>query len=1331
MELFSKLSAIVKDSDELSLSDEETPRKSPAGSMKRKHRKTPSFGALIVNQPSELEYTPNHKDSLEIDTNNFDFFPIPAGEQATTSPDLQYEELRLQLSSLNPQEQAKLLCSLLEAAVFLKRNLSAEDAADGREGIIPAFKYVSKSLKQVGPPCDVFQPLINSGLIDFLLEVISTFVEDRDWEVVSSCMQLLLEIDTKMASLDSKTVTQTWPSSTLQVVVNALAFEGSPSSIQRPGLLLLGNLAGTIDPPMDSIQSLSRYLMNSRDVQIVDAACYALAQLTLSHRWANQMFLAIPHALEALLETLDRFSSCRRLLESVAATLTQICSNVGDEARLKIGATGGVQPLTASLMKHAHDVQLASYLLRALGQLALTKLNYQVLLANEEEYSWGLIIETISMSLPQWKSNAHIHVLAFRVVGAVLVTLLGISSQIYDVSKKHELVHRIMKELFLPNLRDCIETFDVDSISVVVGAIDLWKRTRSVWDFDPPGNIAMVLPELLEIGDWLEISRTKGKKSGDSILALILTCCTDMMSNEAESELAARYLQSLKNVLTGTWSSDALFDAALQATQALQLSFPIALSLYVSVIQQHAQSTLVIEKMIPLFNDLVGSDDRKCIDVAAVITVPIQSMIESHIDNGSIMESIVHLLCRVSDIPAATLHLGLPIADALLALLQHALISDAILISTCINSVIVLDAIASNDYSGTTSSHLVSVEASSIVQDLATQRSKEVPGPLLMKVTDSFVTNLHRRMESKQRLLVRDHLKDSTTSRAVQIAQGAASPRWSRRNSQNELNPEPCSPSVDWDSWLSASLASKELRSHPEVKRLLKLPRKSGDRARLWQHASGADELRARFPTDYYQSLVAIYERHGAPNQEEILKDIRRTLPAHPFFQTDAGIKTLERVLSSYCLRNAETVGYCQSTNLLCGVLLTQMDEESAFWVLCCLIEERVGYYCKSMCSLLVDRRVLNDMVCYYEPELDAFMKDHCVDISSFTTSWFLCLFIDSPFPFEDALVIWDYLLVYGDQVIFLVGLSILSRCKNTILGLETESEVLSYCLHGIRNDLPQIETVLQDLKFVAEDKIVMLRHLHKENVIEEHRRLSTSAIISLEKNWDLDEVVLQELWNKFLQPDPWQVLLHGGHSTVQCFQQAFRDAVFSKEEQEAWLGYGILSGVFERLFKVIDLNSTGLISFEEYLLGVQVFEAEHEEEKITLCFHFLDVDEDGTLTREELSKGLYMIQHMYEEHEAAVTKVDEFVDWIYDYSSSCPISPSMRSRRSSFSIDTETMQTESSRSNSNNTVFLLPPLPPTSTSQDHLNFSEFAHIISYHEASCKFFRIVPKKQRK
>lgn len=87
----------------------------------------------------------------------------------------------------------------------------------------------------------------------------------------------------------------------------------------------------------------------------------------------------------------------------------------------------------------------------------------------------------------------------------------------------------------------------------------------------------------------------------------------------------------------------------------------------------------------------------------------------------------------------------------------------------------------------------------------------------------------------------------------------------------------------------------------------------------VWSHCdfgpAGAVNDMATHP-GYYTELVEQSLGTSTLATDEIERDLHRSLPEHPAFQSDTGISALRRVLTAYAYRNPK-IGYCQVCEFL------------------------------------------------------------------------------------------------------------------------------------------------------------------------------------------------------------------------------------------------------------------------------------------------------------------------------------------------------------------------------------------------------------------------------
>ncbi|XP_058239592.1 TBC1 domain family member 8B isoform X10 [Hemibagrus wyckioides] len=233
-------------------------------------------------------------------------------------------------------------------------------------------------------------------------------------------------------------------------------------------------------------------------------------------------------------------------------------------------------------------------------------------------------------------------------------------------------------------------------------------------------------------------------------------------------------------------------------------------------------------------------------------------------------------------------------------------------------------------------------------------------------------------------------------------------------------------------------------------------------RGELWMLFSGAVNEMAAHP-GYYASLVD-ESVSSSIACDEIERDLHRSLPEHPAFQSDRGISALRRVLTAYANHNP-AIGYCQAMNILASVLLLYASEEEAFWLLVSVCERMLpDYFNRRIIGALVDQAVFEEMMRDHLSQL----TDHMTELSflsSLSLSWFLTLFI-SVLAIESSVSVLDCFFYDGIRFILQLALTVIHHNMSRLLRCHDDAEAvtaLNRFFDGVVNkDSPLPATVQQ-----------------------------------------------------------------------------------------------------------------------------------------------------------------------------------------------------------------------------------------------------------------------------
>ncbi|KAI9694383.1 MAG: hypothetical protein M1820_008983 [Bogoriella megaspora] len=245
-----------------------------------------------------------------------------------------------------------------------------------------------------------------------------------------------------------------------------------------------------------------------------------------------------------------------------------------------------------------------------------------------------------------------------------------------------------------------------------------------------------------------------------------------------------------------------------------------------------------------------------------------------------------------------------------------------------------------------------------------------------------------------------------------------------------------------WGEYMRESGRHFTLVRQPKFHKLIRVGLPNRLRGEVWELTSGSLYLRLQNPKLYTETLSKFSGQESLAI-DEIEKDLNRSLPEYPGFQSEEGIGRLRRVLTAYSWINPE-VGYCQAMNIVVAALLIYMSESQAFSLLSVLCDRLLpGYYSTTMYGTLLDQRVFESLVEKTMPILWDHLVKSDVQLSVVSLPWFLSLYINS-MPLIFAFRVLDMFFLEGPKVLFQVGLAILRQNGEELLDATDDGTFIS-----------------------------------------------------------------------------------------------------------------------------------------------------------------------------------------------------------------------------------------------------------------------------------------------
>ncbi|RNF07540.1 rabGTPase-activating protein [Trypanosoma rangeli] len=222
-------------------------------------------------------------------------------------------------------------------------------------------------------------------------------------------------------------------------------------------------------------------------------------------------------------------------------------------------------------------------------------------------------------------------------------------------------------------------------------------------------------------------------------------------------------------------------------------------------------------------------------------------------------------------------------------------------------------------------------------------------------------------------------------------------------------------------------------------------------RSSLWLKWSGGSNLLRESPR-LYDELIERVDRVERQPLQDILQDVMRTSPRHPFFaKKGGGAEELRNVLLALELACA-LPSYHQAFSYIVATVLLNLPAREAFWVVTALFTAFLppGYHEKY--TLQYDLQLYDKILAQRFPDLHAHFVSKRIDVSVFASGWLQGVFC-AHFPFCTAARVLDVIFAEGNSstlVRFLVAFT--GKFRSELLRMDSSGSVGYFANEWARN---------------------------------------------------------------------------------------------------------------------------------------------------------------------------------------------------------------------------------------------------------------------------------------